>query len=183
MLNIEKRQPLLTGLKITGLTGPIVVILLGLLPLYFLTIGDNSQLVIDSTKMGPYSWPRVMLVSLATVGFFWGISRFRNSPLNKTSGEHLDQINSVKLVLGILSIVIYGAAIDVVGFAIGTFLFLTSWFILGGVRQFVVIIANSVLGTGALLYLFLKVAYLPLPRGIEVFDTATVNLYRLLGIY
>jgi len=183
VLNTEKRQALLTGFKITGLTGPVIVILLGLLPLFFLTVGDSSQLVVDSSKMGPYSWPRVMLVSLATVGFFWGISRVRNSSPDRTSGENLDQLNSVKLVLGILSIVFYGVAIDVVGFAIGTFLFLTSWFILGGVRQIVIVIANSVLGTGALLYLFLKVAYLPLPRGIEVFDTVTVNLYRLLGIY
>ena len=72
---------------------------------------------------------------------------------------------------------------NVIGFAMGTFLFLTFWFILGGIRQPLVIISNSALGTGALLYLFLKVAYLPLPRGVEIFDTVTVNLYRLLGIY
>jgi putative tricarboxylic transport membrane protein len=174
---------LLTRTKVTGLTGPVIIILLGLLPLFFLTVGDNSQLVVDSNKMGPYSWPRVMLISLATVGLFWGLSRLRNSSPNKISGEDSDQINTVKLVLGILSIVIYGIAIDVIGFAMGTFLFLTFWFILGGIRQPLVIISNSALGTGALLYLFLKVAYLPLPRGVEIFDTVTVNLYRLLGIY
>ena len=174
---------MLTRTKVTGLTGPVIIILLGLLPLFFLTVGGNSQLVVDSNKMGPYSWPRVMLSSLATVGLFWGLSRLRNSSPNKISGEDSDQINTVKLVLGILSIVIYGIAIDVIGFAMGTFLFLTFWFILGGIRQPLVIISNSALGTGALLYLFLKVAYLPLPRGVEIFDTVTVNLYRLLGIY
>ena len=174
---------MLTRTKVTGLTGPVIIILLGLLPLFFLTVGGNSQLVVDSNKMGPYSWPRVMLISLATVGLFWGLSRLRNSSPNKISGEDSDQINTVKLVLGILSIVIYGIAIDVNGFAMGTFLFLTFWFILGGIRQPLVIISNSALGTGALLYLFLKVAYLPLPRGVEIFDTVTVNLYRLLGIY
>ena len=174
---------MLTRTKVTGLTGPVIIILLGLLPLFFLTVGGNSQLVVDSNKMGPYSWPRVMLISLATVGLFWGLSRLRNSSPNKISCEDSDQINTVKLVLGILSIVIYGIAIDVIGFAMGTFLFLTFWFILGGIRQPLVIISNSALGTGALLYLFLKVAYLPLPRGVEIFDTVTVNLYRLLGIY
>ena len=174
---------MLTRTKVTGLTGTVIILLLGLLPLFFLTVGGNSQLVVDSNKMGPYSWPRVMLISLATVGLFWGLSRLRNSSPNKISGEDSDQINTVKLVLGILSIVIYGIAIDVIGFAMGTFLFLTFWFILGGIRQPLVIISNSALGTGALLYLFLKVAYLPLPRGVEIFDTVTVNLYRLLGIY
>lgn len=183
MISIEKRQSLLTRIKVAGLTGPVMVILVGLLPLFFLTVGDKSQLIIDSSKMGPYSWPRVMLVSLATAGLFWGISRLRNSSPNSASSADPDQINTVKLVLGILSIVLYGVAIDVIGFALGTFLFLTSWFILGGIRRFLVIAANSALGTGALLYLFLKVAYLPLPRGIGIFDTTTVNLYRLMGIY
>jgi hypothetical protein len=33
------------------------------------------------------------------------------------------------------------------------------------------------------LYLFLKVAYLPLPRGVGYMDTLTVSLYRMLGVF
>ena len=34
-----------------------------------------------------------------------------------------------------------------------------------------------------LAYVFVKVVYIALPTGLGVFDTVTVALYRLFGIY
>ena len=33
------------------------------------------------------------------------------------------------------------------------------------------------------LYVFVKVVYLPLPKGVGIFEELTVTLYRLLGIF
>jgi hypothetical protein len=46
-----------------------------------------------------------------------------------------------------------------------------------------VVVSVAVIGTVALLYTFVKLTTLPLDRGIGVFDSLTVSLYRLLGIY
>jgi hypothetical protein len=40
----------------------------------------------------------------------------------------------------------------------------------------------SVLGTIGLLYLFVKVVYLPLPKGQFFFDDLTIIIYRILHI-
>jgi hypothetical protein len=41
---------------------------------------------------------------------------------------------------------------------------------------------TSVLGTVILLYLFVKVVYLPLPKGAWFFEDLTLAVYRLLWI-
>jgi hypothetical protein len=41
---------------------------------------------------------------------------------------------------------------------------------------------TSVLGTIFLLYLFVKIVYLPLPKGQWFFDDMTIFLYRVLHI-
>jgi putative tricarboxylic transport membrane protein len=91
--------------------------------------------------------------------------------------------NNLKLIIGIFTVAMYGTAMVYIGFAFATFLFLISWFLLGGMRAPIPLLANSLFGTLAMLYLFLKVAYLPLPRGVGFVDSLTVGLYRFLGIF
>jgi hypothetical protein len=43
--------------------------------------------------------------------------------------------------------------------------------------------ANALGGTVALLYLFVKVVYLPLPKGTGPFETVTLALYRALRLF
>ena len=85
--------------------------------------------------------------------------------------------------MGAVAVVLYGVAMIYIGFAFATFLFLVTWFLLGGIGRMLPAVVYSLLGTLATLYLFLKVAYLPLPRGVGYMDSLTVQLYHFLRIY
>jgi hypothetical protein len=45
------------------------------------------------------------------------------------------------------------------------------------------IVATAVLGTVILLYTFIKLVYLPFPKGAGPFERVTRALYRALGIF
>ena len=69
------------------------------------------------------------------------------------------------------------------GFAWTTPIFIVGWLLLGGLRRPLLIALTSILGTAGVLYFFVKVSTMPLDRGRDVFEQATLTLYRLLGIY
>jgi hypothetical protein len=73
-------------------------------------------------------------------------------------------------------------AIDYIGFALSIFCFIIVFLRLAGVRKPLSLILSSVLGTVGLLYLFVKVVYLPLPKGAWLFERVTLFVYRALGI-
>lgn len=174
---------LLTSLNRHGLTGPLITVCVGVVALILLHDGGDTKLVVDEGSLGPWSWPRVMLFGVIASGLIWGASRWHLAKKIANDDQSEIRHDSVKLVGGILAVVLYGAAMVYIGFAIATFFFLVTWFLLGGLRKPLPLIANSVLGTLALLFLFLKVAYLPLPRGVGFMDKLTVTLYQFLGIF
>ncbi len=175
----------MTALGRSGLLGPLATVVTAFVALAFLHVGGDTALVVDEEGFGPDTWPRIMLYGVIASGVLWGVTRWRQAR-GRGAGEReegMTEIDTLRLGIGVLTIAGYGAAMVYIGFAFATLLFLTVWFVLGGVRRALPLMANSVLGTLALLYLFLSVAYLPLPRGVGAMDTLTVNLYRLLGIF
>ena len=175
----------MTALGRNGLLGPLVTVVAAFAALAFLHVGGDTALVVDEEGFGPDTWPRIMLYGVVVSGMLWGVTRWRQA---RGKGavpreEGMAEVDTLRLGIGVLTIAGYGAAIVYIGFAFATLLFLTAWFVQGGVRRALPLMANSVLGTLALLYLFLSVAYLPLPRGVGSMDTLTVSLYRLLGIF
>ena len=154
---------------------------------YFITPGLDGALA-GRGGVGPTTWPRVMLMGIACCAavillreLSRVILRHRYSPEGAAAaGEIYD---NRKAVIGIAILVAYGAAIPVVGFALATVTFFVVWLWLGGVRRPYTVCLVSSLGTIALLYLFAGLSKMPLDRGFGVFDTLTVSLYRVLGIY
>ena len=113
----------------------------------------------------------------------WGLARGISIQDAEPNPDLVSGKDNSKLICGAVAVVLYGVAMVYIGFALATFLFLVTWFLLGGMGRIRSAVTYSFLGTLATLYLFLKVAYLPLPRGIGFMDTLTVNLYHLLRIY
>ena len=138
---------------------------------------------------GPTTWPKVMLYCVAACAVLLFCARLREvlggeaEALANTPGGGDTTHHERKAVAGIVLVVVYGLAIPGAGFALSTALFIAAWLLLGGVRKPAVIGLTSVVGTAALLYLFVKVSLLPLDRGQGAFEQATVAIYRLLGIY
>jgi putative tricarboxylic transport membrane protein len=72
--------------------------------------------------------------------------------------------------------------LDVIGFALANFFFLVFFMRIAGLRKKIPLVLTSALGTIFLIYLFVKVVYLPLPKGQWFFDDFTIALYRVLHI-
>lgn len=163
--------------------GPILTGGAGLLMLIFIDVGSDTSLIVDENALGPLSWPRVMILGTIITSVIWGFVRVRSTYRTGSAEVTPVAIDPVRLAIGIIVIVGYGTVIVFIGFAIATFLFLLCWLWLGGFRKLVPLLSCSLVGTLALLYLFLKVAYLPLPRGTGWMETFTIALYQYLGIF
>ena len=169
--------------SLRGLAGPFVTVLIAATALVVLHQGSDTALVVDQEALGPASWPRVMLLGLLFSGIVWGVARRTATGDAEQNPDAASGRDNPKLVCGAGAVVLYGVAMVYIGFALATFLFLFAWFVLGGMRRVLPAISYSFLGTLATLYLFLKVAYLPLPRGVGFMDAVTVQLYHFLRIY
>jgi len=87
------------------------------------------------------------------------------------------------LAIAIALVVLYVALTPWLGFPLVTLGFIAAFMLLGGARSPVGITLAAAGGTVLLLYLFVKLVYLPLPKGDGVFETATLALYRALRIF
>ena len=129
---------------------------------------------------GPGTWPKAMLycVSACCVAVF-----FRNLFSLKAEGSTTGAYDDAKLLPGIAMLIAYGIGFSEIGMAWSTLLFLAGWLVLSGFRRPLRVVLVSALGTAAVLYLFVKLCMMPLERGKGAFETATILLYRALGIY
>jgi hypothetical protein len=71
---------------------------------------------------------------------------------------------------------------DQIGFLLSNFIFLLLFLFLTGLRRKFSLLLISAGGTVVLLYLFVKVVYLPLPKGMWFFEDITLFIYRLLAV-
>jgi putative tricarboxylic transport membrane protein len=151
----------------------------------------------------PMTWPRIMLSGTALFAFGWfvqGIVHLVRSARHKaTHGSDVEDIaiefgdvgfehHAIPLpprpvVLGIVLALAYTFAIPWLGFPIATVIFMVLWFAIGGFRNPVKVSMVTLIGTVILLYVFVKLALMPLDRGVGVLDHFTIGLFRLLGIY
>ena len=92
-------------------------------------------------------------------------------------------IARAKLVAGIALILLYALLTPWLGFALATAGFVAAFLVLCGMRSLPAVAANVVIGTIGLLYLFVKVVYLPLPKGDGPFEAVTLVLYRALRLF
>jgi putative tricarboxylic transport membrane protein len=92
------------------------------------------------------------------------------------------EINNGKLAAMIVMVIAAVVCVENIGFPIANFLFLLGFMRIAGLKKKLPLFLISFLGTIVLLYLFVKVVYLPLPKGQWFFDDLTVAIYRALRI-
>lgn len=138
--------------------------------------------------VGPATWPRAMLIGIAICSgllVLRNVLQYAHAQRARTPAAHPsdERFDNRKAAIGIALLTLYVVAMPAIGFALATIAFFLVWLPFGGVRKPYVLASVAVLGTSALLYAFVKLTTLPLERGIGVFDSITVSLYRVLGIY
>lgn len=139
------------------------------------------------TLYGPWSWPTftllMLIISIGLVLFqrAWQCVVGHKIEISDLSSE--EEIDNTKVAAGGLLILLYGLGFVFLGFLLSSVLFMIIWMIYGGMRNPLKLVALSGSGTLVPLYILAKLAHMPLPLGVGVFETATVWLYRLLGIF
>ncbi len=137
-------------------------------------------------QLGPGFWPRMALIGLAgacAAKFVEEWRRARRAGVIAAEAAEPAPIARAKLVAGIVSILLYALLAPWLGFALATAVFVAAFLVLCGMRALPAIVANVVIGTIGLLYLFVKVVYLPLPKGDGPFEALTLVLYRALRLF
>lgn len=164
------------------------------------TIVDDPQMVQNMARglATPLTWPKIMLAGAGLCAIGWAIDEgwqaFNVPPPPQSVAEEAlefgdvgfeqeEAASTLPIVLGLALAMVYAFSIPHVGFTAATVVFLLLWFLLGGIRKPVQLVCVTLIGTVVLLYVFVKLALMPLDRGAGVFGEFTIALFRLLGIY
>jgi hypothetical protein len=132
-------------------------------------------------QLGPAFWPRLVLGGLVLACLGKLVGGWRAGAAEPGAGA--PAISRPALAAGVLAILLYAAVAPALGFPLATALFVVAFMRLAGARSALMTGACAVLGTVGLLYLFVKVVYLPLPKGDGPFEALTLALYRALRIF
>jgi hypothetical protein len=134
-------------------------------------------------QLGPDFWPRLALAGLALSSAIKAVQRWRETGQAAVEREVAPDVDLVTLAGATALLFAYVASVPYVGFAFGTVLFLALFMAVGGLRRPIPLLATAVGASLVLLVVFVKVVYLPLPRGTGPFADATLALYRVLGLF
>jgi hypothetical protein len=158
-------------------------------PLFFLAFGLIVYLYADRSiappppgQLGAGFWPKMCLAGIFVAAGFKALELFRCRGRAGEEGGACKEMDNFKLVLMMLLLVLVVVAISLVGFPIASVLFFASFLWLAGARKLRTLFLTSVLGTISLIYIFVKVVYLPLPKGEWFFEDITLLIYRALLI-
>lgn len=162
-----------------GFAGPVLVLVAAVL--LFRAAGRLPVVPVPG-QLGPDFWPRLVLAGLMGACVLKILEVARAGPAKPRQVAALP-LSAPRLTGGIALVLGYTALTPLLGFPLATFLFLLAFMRLAGGRRPLLLLSVSVLGTVALLYLFVKVVYLPLPKGAGVIEDFTIFLYRLLRIF
>ena len=88
-----------------------------------------------------------------------------------------------RVIGGVVLMGVYAMLVPILGFVLGTFLFLAAFMYIGGYRAHGVIWGASATVTIFCGILFLRIAYVSLPRGIEPFDRVTDGFFAIPSMW
>jgi putative tricarboxylic transport membrane protein len=131
-------------------------------------------------ELGPAFWPRLAIGLMAvSCGFeilrdLTGGIRAEAHGITDSLDQESDSGDEPKypllLIGGVVLVAIYAVLVPVLGFVLGTFLFLAAFMYLGRYRNHAAIWGASAAVTLLCGVLFLRIAYVSLPRGLAPFD-------------
>ena len=144
-------------------------------------------------QLGPEMWPRLAVFLMAGSCLF-EISRrliignhdafgFLEAFDREPEIEEKQPVYPRLLIGGIVLMAIYAVLVPVLGFILGTFLFLAAFMYVGGYRAHGAIWGASAGVTIFCGILFLRIAYVSLPRGVPPFDRATDIFFAIPSLW
>jgi len=144
-------------------------------------------------QLGPEVWPRLAILLMGASCVFEMSRRlvagnqdatgFLEAFDREPETEDKPTIYPRLLIGGIVLMAIYAVLVPVLGFILGTFLFLAAFMYVGGYRAHRAIWGASALVTIFCGILFLRIAYVSLPRGIPPFDRVTDIFFSIPSLW
>jgi len=140
--------------------------------------------------LGPDFWPRVVIGLMAAACLFeivrilLGLKGEANGvadALENAEAEEPEKKYPWLLVGGIALVTLYAFVVDYLGFLLSIFLFLPAFMYLGRYRHHKTVWLTSAGITLAAAILFMRIAYVSLPRGVPPFDAFTDFIRIILG--
>jgi len=142
--------------------------------------------------LGPDVWPRLAILLMGASCLFELGRRIIAGNKDATGiiealdrepdAEEAPPVYLSLLIGGIVLMGIYAVLVPILGFILGTFLFLAAFMYVGRYRAHGVIWGASAVVTVLCGILFLRIAYVSLPRGIEPFDRITDIFFAIPGL-
>jgi len=175
---IQKR----TAPSIKSLSGPILIFLLAVF--FYVLSGRLDENPIEG-QLGAFFWPKAILILLMLSCAFKVLESFKGigkGVADTGLEEQAPEVNTGKLILMIVVLLAAVVCMETIGFSLCNFIFLLVFMRIAGLKKKTHLLLISLLGTVLLLYLFVKVVYLPLPKGQWFFSDFTIFLYRVLHI-
>jgi len=154
----------------------------------------TSGMTTSAGGPGPAFYPRLLgsllaIVLLVRIAQKWRSGRREAAglPAEAAGGEPSDfdpaLISDRRVLVAVAFAVGYIVASIYIGWPLATLLFVVSFLWAAGKRNLAATIPIGLVVTAVFTYVFVKVVYMSLPTGLGVFDSLTVWLYELVGIY
>jgi hypothetical protein len=144
-------------------------------------------------QLGPEMWPRLAILLMGGSCLFEILRRlivgnqdaagFLEAFDREPEVEDKQPVYPRLLVGGIVLMAIYAVLVPMLGFILGTFLFLAAFMYVGGYRAHCAIWGTSAAVTIFCGILFLRIAYVSLPRGVPPFDRATDIFFAMPSLW
>ncbi|HVZ54567.1 MAG TPA: tripartite tricarboxylate transporter TctB family protein [Pseudolabrys sp.] len=140
--------------------------------------------------LGPDFWPKMAIGLMAIVCLFEigrivlglrGETHGVADALEKEDQEEAPATYPWLLAGGIVLVSVYAVVVDILGFLLSTFLFLSAFMYLGRYRRHGAIWATSAVVTLLAALIFMRIAYVSLPRGEPPFDAVTDFVRVMMG--
>jgi hypothetical protein len=144
--------------------------------------------------LGPDFWPKAVIGLMAAACLF-EIARIFAGLKSEAHGvaESIEEEDAVDgaaqppktypllLIGGVVLVTVYALVVDTLGFLLSTFLFLAAFMYLGRYRRHVMVWSISAAITVLAALIFMRFAYVSLPRGTPPFDAVTDFIRVMLG--
>jgi putative tricarboxylic transport membrane protein len=143
-----------------------------------------------SGVLGPDFWPKMAIGLMAIVCVFeiaralLGNREEAHGVSDALEGEEEEEPAKTYpwlLIGGIVLVSIYAAVVDILGFLLASFLFLSGFMYLGRYRNHIAIWGTSTVITLLAALIFMRFAYVSLPRGTPPFDAFTDFIRIIVG--
>ena len=140
--------------------------------------------------LGPDFWPKMAIGLMAAVCLFEILRALAGvksethgvaDALEKDDTEETAPTYPGLLIGGIVLVAVYAVVVDILGFLLSTFLFLPAFMYLGRYRHHVAVWSTSAVVTVLAALIFMRFAYVSLPRGEPPFDAFTDFIRIMLG--